>query len=110
MRLRDGRIYSGATHRECWSGIKGGLYGRKPAGREGFTTTKREFVSRWFAGTLALAAGQCANGLADPKRGLSSDDVTSWAPYDDEVALEEKLSWLDDYHCVFTQNIGESKP
>lgn len=96
--LRDGRIYSGANHRECWSGIKGGLYGEKPDGREGFTTTKRKFVSRWFAATLAIAAGQCANGIANPKRGLSSDDLTTIAPYDDEVALEEIESWLADFY------------
>lgn len=84
-------IITGATHRECWASVNTRF------GLEGFMTSKRQFVNRHFAGTLALMAGQCINGLKDNQRGLSSDDLTTVAPYDDE-ALEEIVPNVDDFY------------
>lgn len=73
VKLRDGRIVRGGNHRECWQIIVEGNGYTKPRGCiEGFMTDEDKFVGRHTAATLARAAG---GTVADPKLGLSSDDL-----------------------------------
>lgn len=75
VQLLDGRVVRGMNHRECWSTILGSYPIRPRFYREGFWTSNDRFVTRRTAATLARAAGQVPHGIANPKRGLSSNDL-----------------------------------
>lgn len=76
VKLRDGRIVTGSTHREAWGIVVAGNGYTQPRGaREGFMTDDGRFVNRFTAATIARSAGQVPHGVADPKHGLSSGDL-----------------------------------
>ncbi len=74
IRLRNGEIVEGYTHREItemiyqWNGYD------PVVGTEGFVTETGCFVSRRVAASIALASGQVRE-IADPRRGLTSSEL-----------------------------------
>jgi hypothetical protein len=74
IRLRNGQIVEGYTHREIVEMIYQSNGYRAVDGVFGFVTDDGRFVDRKLAASIALAARQVTE-IADPKFGLSSSDL-----------------------------------
>ena len=74
IRLRNGEIVEGYTHREITELIYQSNGYEPVVGTEGFVTETGCFVSRRVAASIALASGQVRE-IADPRRGLTSSEL-----------------------------------
>ena len=74
IRLRNGQVVEGYTHREIVVMIHESNGYCPVEGVFGFVTESGGFVGRKHAASVALAAGQVTE-VADPNFGLSSSDL-----------------------------------